>query len=171
MVRKVDGAAVVEAHWASLNLALQLFLLGSLQMVPCRVGMRARVVVTSPVAASVGKKQLHTTRTVVVLAQGCRLCAVSASRCSIVPATDLAGGAPGSNYPLAVFGFFGVFFGPLGPFGGRIRNPRRKLHNPVQKSSKSELFGPISWPFSDPGYNGKGELYRCSRGAGWLQWA
>ena len=66
---------------------------------------------------------------------------------------------------------FLIFFGTLEPFGGQIRNPREKLHNPDQKSSKLELSGPISWPFSDPGYNGKGELYHCSRGAGWLQWA
>ena len=30
------------------------------------------------------------------------------------------------------------------PFGGQIRNPHEKLHNPIRNSSKSELSGPIS---------------------------
>ena len=46
-----------------------------------------------------------------------------------------------------VFAHFGAFLAGTDPFGGQIRNPREKLHNPVQKSSKSELSGPISCPF------------------------
>ena len=36
----------------------------------------------------------------------------------------------------------------MGRFGGQIRNPHKKLHNPGQKSSKPEHSEPISCPFS-----------------------
>ena len=55
-----------------------------------------------------------------------------------------------------------AFFSPFGPFGGQIRNPREKLRILDPKSSKSELSGPISWPFSDPSYNGKSHFYHSS---------
>ena len=36
----------------------------------------------------------------------------------------------------------------MGFFGGQIRIPRKKLHSPDQKSSLSELYGPISCQLS-----------------------
>ena len=44
-----------------------------------------------------------------------------------------------------------MFVNPLGHLGGQIRIPRKKLHNLHQKSSKSELSGPISCQLSARG--------------------